>query len=128
MSESVRRTRGERVVPALGFALVVLLIAAPDYWTYHVLSSHSIIVGVSILIVSYVGFSFALWLLCIAARGLGLCRRRKSDSTQRSGSTPGDCADVPERAVDLVCQRRRHPRTRHRGCSDRGPRRRQASA
>jgi hypothetical protein len=126
MSESVRRTRGERVVPALGFALVVLLIAAPDYWTYQVLSSHSVIVGVPILIVSYVGFSFALWLLCIAARGLGQCRRRKSDSPQRSA--PADCADVLERTVDSVCPRRRHTRTRHRGCSDRGPRRRQASA
>jgi hypothetical protein len=61
------RTRGERAGPALGFsAVAVVLIAAPDYWTYYVLSSHGVVVGVSILIVSYVAFSFALWFLCIA--------------------------------------------------------------
>jgi hypothetical protein len=69
----VRRTRGERIGPALGFSLVAVLIAAPDYWTYHVLSSHGVVAGVSILIVSYAAFSFVLWLLCIA---LDLPRRR----------------------------------------------------
>ena len=62
----MRRTRGERTRPALGVPLVAVLIVAPDYWTYHVLSSYSVVAAVSILIVSYVAFSFALWLLCIA--------------------------------------------------------------
>jgi hypothetical protein len=62
----VRRIRAQCVVPALGFCLVAVLIAAPDYWTYHVLSSHTVVAGVSILIVSYVAFSFVLWMLCIA--------------------------------------------------------------
>ena len=50
----------------LGFPLVALLVAASDYWAYDVLSSHGVVAGVSILIVSYAAFSVGLWLLCIA--------------------------------------------------------------
>jgi hypothetical protein len=81
---------------------------------------------VSILLVSYVAFSFALWLLCIAARGFRLYRLGRPANTARSGSAPRDCADVLGPDVDQGC--RRPPRTRQRGCEGRQPRRRQASA
>jgi hypothetical protein len=128
MLEPVRHTRGERVVPALSFSLVALLILAPDYWTYHVLSTHSLVAGVSIVIVSYVAFSFVIWLLCIAARGIGLSWRRTPAATQRSNSAPRESGDVLRGGVDLDCRRQRPTGTRLRGCSGRAPRRRQASA
>src|ERR1700722_4499379 len=70
MSESARRTRGERVVGALGFLLLGLLVVGTDCWTYHVLSSDKVVAGFSILIVSYVGFALVLLLLCSVARAI----------------------------------------------------------
>jgi hypothetical protein len=129
MSESANHSRGERVVSALGFSLVALLVVAPDYWAYHVLSSHSLAVGVSILIVSYVVLSLALWLLCIATRGLGRYRRAERDDAPRSRSADGDSVAVLGGNVDRDCRRLRHPATaRHRGCAGAPPRRRRASA
>ena len=138
MSKPARRTRGGRDIAALGFGVGALLIAALDYWTYHVLSSHGIVVGVSILIVSYVGFSFVLWLACVAARGLGLGRQgpgwrdrrrqTKPDDTPRSVATLGGYADVVGHDVGQGCQHRGHPQDRHVVCYVHFPLRRQASA
>jgi hypothetical protein len=79
MSESASGTRegrvgrrlGPRLVRGLGLSLLALFAGASDYWTYYVLSSHDIVVGVSILIASFVACSCLLWLLCVLADAVG---------------------------------------------------------
>jgi hypothetical protein len=115
MSESVRRTRGERVITALGFSLLAVLIAALDYWTYHVLSSQNVLAGLGSLIVSYAAFSVVLWLLCIVAHAIARHRREPPAAAERRPH------------VDQACRRQRQPRTRPGACFPVGPRRRQRS-
>jgi hypothetical protein len=120
MSESVTRTHRERVIQALGFSLLALLVAALDYWTYHVLSSHGVIAGVSILIVSYVALSLVLWLLCIVAHAVGAHRRAKPENARcepqsacpHQASGVGRFGSARGAARRRGSDRRRHPLTR----------------
>jgi hypothetical protein len=132
MSESARRTRGQRVVRALGFVLLGLLVAGPDYWTYHVLSSDNVVAGLPILILSYIAFALALWLLCAVVHAVRLRRPREPANPRRceprssrphrvpdlhaSGAAPAPSAHVPAGDA-LTCQRRCSSQTRQRGLS-----------